>query len=192
MICHYNLFVFQILVTFSQISSRYPSIFKQRKQNGRNNSLKENEASSAYDAIICNESLVESLKNFDKNVLMDMKRVDIRSLGPVIGPHGQLRNVPTLNSVKKVSYISENSFELNKNGVYWNSRQPSFTIDCRSGKPDFKITDNFISALTRNVLRNNFTYNIQVRGFKTERSVVADLKRNPNLVNRLRKFLGQY
>ncbi|KOB68502.1 ATP-dependent zinc metalloprotease YME1-like protein, partial [Operophtera brumata] len=33
---------------------------------------------------------------------------------------------------------------------------------------------------------SSFKYNIQVRGFKTERSIHADLKRNPNIMNRLR------
>lgn len=141
---------------------------------------------TAHDAILCKESFYEALKNFDKNV---MKNVDVRTLGPIAGTRSSLRPMKCLNSVKTVSYISANSFELNKNGINWNTyAYPTVTLDFggNNNSTRYHLSDNFVGLL-RN---NNFSYNVQVRGFKTERSVNADSKRNPNLVNRLRKFFG--
>lgn len=67
----YNLLSLQILVSFSQLSSRYSRVFRHRKHNsGKNKNVKAQESSVAvYDAIVCQESLEEAIKNFDKNVL---------------------------------------------------------------------------------------------------------------------------
>lgn len=67
---------------------------------------------------------------------------------------------------------------------------PTVTVDLRRRDTRFSFTDNFVGLLARSIHENSFRYNVQVRGFKTERSVHADLKRNPNLINRLRKFFG--
>lgn len=182
----------QIFVSFSQLSLRYSSAFKLRKHsNGKSKNVKRKENSAAlYDATICPESITESLRNFDKNALTEMRRIDVRGLYKVAGAsRNSLSSLSDRASVKKVSHISSESFELNKNG--WSS-VPTVTVDLGTKGTRFSFTDNFVGLLARSVQDNRFNYAVQVRGFKTERGIHADLKRNPNLINRLRKFLGQY
>lgn len=181
----------QILVSFSQLSSRYSSLFRNRKQsNVKNKDVKGKESvTSLYDATICSESFEEAIRHLDRNSLDEMRSIDVRSVISLPGnSRSAVHQLPSLQSSKKVSYISSNSFENNKNG--W-IESPLATLDF-GGKNRLTLTDNFVGLLSRSLRENRFQYNIQVRGFKTERSIHADLKRNPNLINRLRKFLGQY
>ncbi|XP_022119018.1 ATP-dependent zinc metalloprotease YME1L isoform X2 [Pieris rapae] len=170
----------QILISFSQLSSRYSGLFRHRKQN--NCKTKDVKQTATYDATICHESFQEALKNFDKNALRDLRSFDARSLGPLT----KSLSIGKITSSKKVSHISGFTFDQNKNG--WAALAPTVTVDLRGRK--FSVSDNFVGLLSKSILDTTFKYNIQVRGFKTERSVHADLKRNPNLLNRLRKSLG--
>ncbi|XP_059062658.1 ATP-dependent zinc metalloprotease YME1L [Achroia grisella] len=170
----------QILVSFSQLSARYSSLFKQRKHGGKHKHVNRKE-SSVYDSSYCQESLEEALRNFDQHALAEMRKIDVRS---VVG----LMRKPLEVSSKKVSYISSASFEQNKNG--WSVTTPTVTVDFSRRNTRFSFTDNFVGLLARSIQDSTFKYNVQVRGFKTERSIHADLKRNPNIINRLRKFFG--
>lgn len=184
--------LFQILVSFSQLSSRYSSLFRQRKQsNAKNKDVKGKESAGVLsDATICSDSFDEALRHFDKNVLAEMCKIDVRSAVSIAGASkAGFRDLPNLKSARKVSHISQSSFEKNKNG--W-LQAPMVTVDFRGNNAKFTFTDNFVGSLFRSLHNNSFNYNIQVRGFKTERGIHADLKRNPNLINRLRKFFGQY
>ncbi|CAH4029565.1 unnamed protein product [Pieris brassicae] len=166
----------QILISFSQLSSRYSGLFRHRKQN--NCKTKDVKQTATYDATICHESFQEALKSFDKNALRDLRSFDARSLGPLT----KSLSIGKISSCKKVSHVSGFTFDQNKNG--WATLAPTVTVDLRGRK--FSVSDNFVGLLSRSILDTTFKYNIQVRGFKTERSVHADLKRNPNLLNRLR------
>ncbi|XP_028042980.1 ATP-dependent zinc metalloprotease YME1 homolog isoform X1 [Bombyx mandarina] len=179
----------QILISFSQLSCRYGNLFKHRKQNSlKDKHVKGKEsASAACETQVCRESLEECLKNFDKNVLAEMRSVDLRSLATIAASSRRsLNDFGGVTSCRKVSYTSSESFEKNRNG--W-SDTPSVTVELRGKNTRFNLSDNFIRLLCQNT-NSTFKYNIQVRGFKTDRSISADLKRNPNLVNRLRKLLG--
>ncbi|XP_068621741.1 ATP-dependent zinc metalloprotease YME1L isoform X2 [Battus philenor] len=183
----------QILISFSQLSSRYSCLFKQKKHsNNKNNHVKGKEATTGYyKATLCSESLEESLNNFDKNVLKEMGNINLKSLRTITGPcKSPLKSLTQLSSAKKISYVSGDSFEKNKNGWSDKSHTPSVTIDLRGKNPKFTFTDNFVGLLANGLRDDVFKYNIQVRNFKTERSIHADLKRNPNFINRLRKFFG--
>lgn len=176
----------QILVSFSQLSSRYSSLFRQRKQsNAKNKDVKGKESAGVLtDATICSDSFDEALRHFDKNVLAEMCKIDVRSAVSIAGASkAGFRDVPNLKSARKVSHISQSSFEKNKNG--W-LQAPMVTVDFRGNNAKFTFSDNFVGSLFRSLHNNSFNYNIQVRGFKTERGIHADLKRNPNLINRLR------
>ncbi|CAK1548783.1 unnamed protein product [Leptosia nina] len=166
----------QILISFSQLSSRYSGLFRHRKQS--NSKGKNVKKTSTYDATICQESFQEALKNFDKIALLEMRSFDARSPASFV----RSPSFRDIGSSKKISHISAFTFEQNKNG--WGARDPIVTADL-SGKK-FTFSENFIGLLTKNLYDRTFKYNIQVRGFKTERSTHADLKRNPNLINRLR------
>ncbi|KAI5643737.1 peptidase family m41 domain-containing protein [Phthorimaea operculella] len=174
----------QILVSFSQLSSRYTNAFKLRKQGlGKNKDVKAKEScTSVCDVTFCPESVEEVLRNFDKDELAALSKIDVRSLSTTVGLKKEpLRSLTDLTSSRKVSYISSDSFESNKNG--WTTA-PSLSVDFRSRTARFP--ELFISALARSHMAQPFAFDIQVRGFKTERSVHADLKRNPTLAKRLR------
>ncbi|XP_050359031.1 ATP-dependent zinc metalloprotease YME1L isoform X1 [Nymphalis io] len=180
----------QILVSFSQLSSRYSGLFRQRKQSHvKNKDVKGKESAAVLcDATVCSDSFEEAVRHFDKNVLAEMCKIDVRSAVSIAGAaKASVRDIPNLKSVRKISHISETSFDKNKNG--W-LPTPTVTVDLRGKKTKFSFTDNFVGTLFRNLHNDSFKYNIQVRGFKTERGIHADLKRNPNLINRLRKFFG--
>ncbi|XP_045508266.1 ATP-dependent zinc metalloprotease YME1L isoform X2 [Colias croceus] len=180
----------QILISFSQLSSRYSGIFRHRKQNNCKTKHENGKQITAavYDANICQESFQEALRNFDKNVLDNMRNIDARSVASFPRFKSPLQDIISVGSAKKVSHISASSFEQNKNG--WLDLTPTVTVDLRGKNTKFSVSENFVGLLTRSVQKNSFKYTVQVRGFKTERSVHADLKRNPNLLNRLRKSLG--
>ncbi|CAH0761468.1 unnamed protein product [Diatraea saccharalis] len=184
----------QILVNINQLAARYSCLFKQRKHsNGKNSHVKRKEnAASLYDATLCSESLEEALRNFDKNDLAEMRKIDLRSLASFSkAAKKPLNSITDLQSVKKVSFISAETFDKNKNGwTALSTATPTVTVDLRGPSTKVSFTDNFLGLLTRSIQTNIFLYNVQVRGFKTERGVHADLKRNPNLINRLRKSFG--
>ncbi|CAH0404383.1 unnamed protein product [Chilo suppressalis] len=125
------------------------------------------------------ESLEEAVRNFDKNDLAEMRKVDLRSLATLSkATRRSLNFSKEFQSAKKVSFISAETFDKNKNG--WtpqSSTTPTVTVDLRRHNTSLQ--------------KDTFQYSVQVRGFKTERGVHADQKRNPNLINRLRKFFGQ-
>ncbi|VVC97324.1 unnamed protein product [Leptidea sinapis] len=176
----------QIFVSFSQLSSRYPGLFRHRKQNNSRNkdaNIK-NSAITTNDAIICKESFEEAFKNFDKNVLFDMQNVEARSVASF--PRTPKPNFVLPGSSKRVSYISGRSFDENKNGFAQVSLLPSVTVELYGRKTKFSVSENFVGLLNKGLHDKTFKYHIQVRGFKTERTIVGDKKRNPNLINRLR------
>ncbi|XP_063835628.1 ATP-dependent zinc metalloprotease YME1L [Ostrinia nubilalis] len=178
----------QILVSFSQLSARYACLFRYRKHtSGKSSNVTRKEgAASSYDATLCSQSLEETLKNFDKDVLNEMRRIDVRSLASLTGARRPLACARELTSTRKVSYVSAQSFDQNKNGWCAANSPPTVTVDIRGNKTRFSFTDNFVGLLARSVQDSTFRFNVQARGFKTERGIHADLKRNPNLINRLR------
>lgn len=118
----------QILVSFSQLSSRYASLFKHRKQSGtKNDNVRAKEGSfAALDSAICRESLEECFRNFDKDVLTEMRSIDLRRLVTLTAASRHpLQRLNALSSVQRVSYVSSESFEKNKNG--W--ELPTITVD---------------------------------------------------------------
>ena len=58
-------------------------------------------------------------------------------------------------------------------------------------KKNVQLPQEFYQKLVRGLLNDNrFAFNIQTRGFKTDRSIKAELERNPSLVSRLKNNLG--
>ncbi|GBP81055.1 ATP-dependent zinc metalloprotease YME1 homolog [Eumeta japonica] len=120
-----------------------------------------------------------------------MKNLDVRCLSSVTKtPRSSLKRQRTPEKdtlAKPVSYVSTESFEKNKNGCNWKgTTSPTVTVDLRGRNPRFSFTDNFVGLLANSISTDTFKYNVQVRGFKTERGVHVDLKRNPSIANRLR------
>lgn len=84
----------------------------------------------------------------------------------------------------KISFVSGDTFSENKNGS-------SETICTKvHGAPlliPFKVYRRIIHSL---LLDRPVTLGIQMRGFKTDRNVIAEQSRNPGLIVRLRKAMG--
>lgn len=86
-------------------------------------------SAAAREATICRESLDESLRNFDRNVLAEMRAIDLRSLVALpAASRRPLGRLSELASARKVSYLSSESFEKNKSG--W-IETPTVTVDFR-------------------------------------------------------------
>lgn len=128
--------------------------------------------------VLCQESFSESVKNCDFSVF---KSLNIKTL----------YQSNFLNNFN-VSYISSNSFFENKNG-FAESELRSDAIPTLFVKNNerFHTSSGFYFKLVDSLLKqNNFIFNVQTRGFKTERSVKAEQLRNPSLVARFKNILG--
>lgn len=90
-----------------------------------------------------------------------------------------------------MSYISGNSFFENKHGFpeYDLKKEPVPTLHIDDGR--FLVSRDFYRSLVQAIRHDNqFMFDMQVRGFKTNRNVVAEQHRNPSLPARLKRILG--
>lgn len=92
-----------------------------------------------------------------------------------------------------MSYISNDTFFENKYGFAEDdlNYEPIPTLVISSKKP-IHLNQVFCKKLLQDLQFNNkFTFDIQVRGFKTDRSIKAESDRNPSLVSRVKNvFIG--
>lgn len=128
--------------------------------------------------MLCSESFLEAVKNCDYSFA---KHLNVKSLF----------NNPFINNFN-ISYVSNASFFENKHGIseeQLNSTVPTLVV--RKSLQNLHATEGFYQKLVSGLLNENkFTFNIQTRGFKTERSIEAELKRNPPIISRLKNNLG--
>lgn len=91
-----------------------------------------------------------------------------------------------------LSYVSNDSFFENKHGFseqLLTSNVPTFILQNQNGIiyiPQ-KCYKKLVSCLLN---EKDCMFNIQVRGFKTDRSVKAESQRNPSLVTRIKNAFG--
>lgn len=130
---------------------------------------------------LCLDSFVEAAKNCDYNFA---KYVNTKAL----------RENHFLNKFKS-SYVSTNSFFENRHGFSEKALNkdhskavPTLVID---NDRRFFSSHSFYRKLFHGLQHENkFAFDLQVRGFKTDRSVKADFQRNPSLLARLKTILG--
>lgn len=95
-----------------------------------------------------------------------------------------------LNNIK-VSYVSHGSFFENKHGFSEQDLSNGIPTLLVKNKTNLHVPQNFYQKFMQGLTRHNsFTFDIQVRGFKTDRNIKSELERNPNLVARLKNSLG--
>nr|XP_023024162.1 ATP-dependent zinc metalloprotease YME1 homolog isoform X2 [Leptinotarsa decemlineata] len=125
---------------------------------------------------LCLDSFLETVKNTDFSFA---KHLNIDS---IFENH-------ILNKFK-VSYVSNNSFFENKHGFSQNDLQKSLpTLVVRNKKIDVPL--GFYQKLVSGLLsENRCSFHIQFRGFKTDRTIKAELQRNPSLTTRLKQVFG--
>lgn len=132
--------------------------------------------SKEHDYILCYDSFIEALKNCDFAKHLSSKRLFDNTF---------------FNSVK-VSYVSKNTFFENKYGFgpehLYKEAIPTIIVD-KNYKPH--VPKGFYHKLTHSLRHSNrFTFDVQVRTFKTDRSVKAEKIRNPSLSSRLKNMFG--
>jgi ATP-dependent Zn protease len=161
----------QAIVTLSQISA----IITPRQNAYLNKkALRHKEQQSQ---IMCKDSFLEALKNCDF------------SFSKHLNPK-QLTENSFLNNFK-VSYVSQDSFFENKHGFSENDIKNAVPTLIVRNKKNIYIPQNFYQKLVYSLRHENaFTFDIQVRGFKTDRSVKAEMQRNPGLGARIKHALG--
>ncbi|KAJ3660080.1 hypothetical protein Zmor_004550 [Zophobas morio] len=160
----------QAIVTLSQISAIITP-----RQNAYLN--KKHLRAKDEPQIVCKESFLETLKNCDFSFM--------KHLNPK-----QLTENHVFNNFK-VSYVSSESFFENKHGFLENElKNPVPTLIIKNRR-SIHIPQNFYQKLVYGLRHENaFTFDIQVRGFKTDRSIKAELQRNPTLGARIKSALG--
>lgn len=164
--------VFQAFVTtLSQVSAKLTP-----RQSHYKNTLKNN--SHNVKPVVCLDSFLETVQNFDFSIF---KNVHPKCL--LDSNH--------LNKFK-VSYISSDSFFENKHGLKQDHLMkdgiPTFVIENRK---HLHVPQGLYQKLVHGLLfENRCAFNIQLRGFKTERSVHAEDLRNPSLGQRLKNAFG--
>ncbi|KAF7270297.1 hypothetical protein GWI33_016760 [Rhynchophorus ferrugineus] len=154
----------QAFATLTQISAKLtttPGSFFHKKGQNKAKYVKQ---------MLCSESFLEAVKNCDYSFA---KHLNVKSLF----------NKPFLNNFN-ISYVSNASFFENKHGIsekQLNSTVPTLVV---RKSQNLQATEGFYQKLVNGLLNENkFTFNIQTRGFKTERSIQAELERNPPIIS---------
>lgn len=163
---------FQAFATLTQISAKVttsPGSFFRKKPHAKPKSAKQS---------LCTDSFTETLHNCD---FAFAKHLNLSSLF----------NRPFLNNFH-VSFVSNETFFQNKHGFAkggLTSHLPTLVL--YSSDKNVLVPQGFYQKLVQGLLvENKFTFNIQTRGFKTDRSIQAELERNPTIMSRLKNNLA--
>lgn len=129
--------------------------------------------------ILCLDSFIEAARNLDYNF--------VKSINAKVLFENHFLNK------HKASYISSESFFENKHGFPEHNLSkeaiPTLFIDNKQ-KSHFVSTNFYQKFLQGFHNDNKFIFDVQVRGFKTDRSSKAEKYRNPTLLTRLKNSLG--
>lgn len=106
------------------------------------------------------------------------------ALGSHVHKLNAIDHLNRLENCIKMSYVSKNSFAENKAEPILDARQ---TISEITNYPStVLLTMNSIRQLSHSMMTNS----IQIRGFKTQRNIESQLKRNPSFSSRLQQYFG--
>lgn len=150
---------------------------------------------------ICQQSFGEAIRNFQCSTNALTLEIPLNTIvmqKPLSGRrssshhHHQTNSaIEYLNRIErniKTSYVSKSTFAENKAermacDAYHNTSPIPF-ID----QPKFIfLTGNLMRQLTQSTLRNS----MQIRGFRTQRNIESQLKRNPSFLSRIQDYFGK-
>ncbi|KAK9883951.1 hypothetical protein WA026_004889 [Henosepilachna vigintioctopunctata] len=162
----------QAILTLSQVSA---------KINPRQNAYIKKKSTCKKEAFLCLDSFLEVLRNCDFSFA---KSLNIKTL----------YDNHIVNKFK-ISYISFDSFSENKKGLKQNDiedKMPVILVNNNSNMfKELSLPQSLCKKLVAQIRHDQrFTFSFQVREFKTERSIQAELTRNPSLMIRFRNALG--
>lgn len=90
----------------------------------------------------------------------------------------------------KLSFVSSSSFFENKHGFQQSDLENSIPTLILKNK-NLYVPLGFYQKVVSGLLKDNHcTFNIQLRGFKTDRSVKSELERNPPIFSRIKNVFG--
>lgn len=180
-------FLQQILFHLSQFTPRRHTIrLKESKSDRKTNKTAQNKCE-----ILCQESLHEAVRNWQNSTnatILEIPLTAITKQKSLTGSHtqtrGEIRRLDRLESNIRMSYVSKSTFRENKAEPMSDARQIN-TIDINHPKI-FLIASNLVHQLSQPMLRNS----MQIRGFRTQRNVESQLKRNPTFLSRFQQTFG--
>lgn len=160
----------QAFATLTQFSSKINtrhSVYLKKSSAGKQNSAQN---------FLCLDSFLETAKNCDFSFA---KHLNSKSLFE-----------SNFKNNFKVSYTSSNTFFENKHGFSENDLNRTVpTVILKNNK--VQIPNGFYQNLVSGLLtENRFSFNVQLRTFKTDRNIKAELSRNPPLTDRVKNVLG--
>ncbi|XP_055706966.1 ATP-dependent zinc metalloprotease YME1L isoform X4 [Phlebotomus papatasi] len=162
----------QILFHLSQISPRRNNVsLKKHKTKKNAEEVKHNQTIRLDKTILCPLSFQEVLQNMRYSPFPAHQRLsnaNLTELCVVLHPEKKLSRD---RASWMVSYIPEESFSINRTGS--------------------ERISNYPGSLLAGKVANTLKYSLQIRGFKTDRSIVAELKRNPGMLSRIRGAFGE-
>lgn len=130
-----------------------------------------------HSGVLCPESFSETLRNCDFSFI---KHISAQQLFE-----------SSLLGKFRVSYVSKDSFFENRYGFSESCLKEQIPTVIVGKQNAVHVSQGFYKKLARSLLqRNNFTFDVQVRSFKTDRSAKAEAQRNPSLATRIKNALG--
>lgn len=182
----------QILFHLSQITPRRHTIrLKESKSNKKITKSSTNE----YERL-CQESLSEAVRNFQActhtAAILKIPITAITKQKPLAGPRSQTNSaincLDRLENHLRTSYVSKNSFAENKAEPMLDAHETVRNIaTINHPNSTVLLTTHLIRQLSQPIFRNS----IQIRGFRTQRNIESQLKRNPSFMSRLQQYFGK-
>lgn len=146
---------------------------------------------------MCQQSLCETLRNLQttsiNTAILEIpldKFIVQRTTTPSSPVHKAASAIEQLNRFEhclKTSYVSKNSFAENKAEPMFDAQQSITDVTRNHPSTAVLLTMHSLRQLSHSMLRNS----IQIRGFKTQRNVESQLKRNPSFLSRIQQYLGK-
>lgn len=200
-----NQFVFSFFLSFcqqflyhlSQITpKRHPIRIKESKSDKKHNQINQNE----FDRL-CQQSLYEAVRNFQASTnasILELPLAEIIKQKPVAlkrttQTKSAIRNLDKFENTIRMSYVSKNSFRENKGESMQDVTPTTSHAQTRHAttsvsRPNhFLLASNIIQQLSQPI----FQHTMQIRGFKTQRNIESQLKRNPTFLTRIQKSFGK-
>lgn len=178
----------QLLFHLSQITPRTHTIrLKESKSSRKTNKIAQNE-----NDLLCQESLCEAVQNFQvatNTSILELPLYTIMRQKPLAGSQTQtkraIKSLDRLENNIKMSYVSKDSFRENRAEPMPDALTTT-TTKTVSHPNTFLLATNLIHQLSQPIFKNA----MQIRGFRTQRNIESQLKRNPTFLSRIQQMFG--
>lgn len=191
----------QILFHLSQFTPRRHTIRLKDSNRSNKKSNTPLPTQSEYDKL-CTDSLNEVLRNFQASTSTNLSILEL-PLSSIITKDWTTATTKTksaTNSVTKrlnrlhqnikTNYVSHNTFRENKS----EPMQHDLPLMVNSGGGGVNSSPNrflLVSNLINQLSKSTFRSSTQIRGFKTQRTIESQLKRNPTFISRFQQVIGR-